>query len=144
LQEVQRSAPADEDFSGQQRAYKIPFTFVVNPDDQLAIMQEEVFGPLLAIKTYRTLDECIAQINSRPAPLALYIFSDDDAIRRRLLDEIPSGGACINDVMAQRRAGSTSSGFPVWSRPTGSVPTRSWRASYVSEGRMEERRRLDA
>ncbi len=97
--EVRAINPAGEDFSGQEGAYKIPFTFVLNPGDELKMMQEEIFGPLVPIKTYSALEECTAYINAHPRPLGLYIFSQDRATQRRLLDDTMSGGACINDVM---------------------------------------------
>ena len=97
--DVREINPADEDFSGQEGAYKIPFTFVVNAGDGLKIMQEEIFGPLMVIKTYERLEECTAYINSHPRPLGLYIFSQDEGTQRQLLDHTVSGGACINEVM---------------------------------------------
>lgn len=97
--DVREINPAGEDFSGQEGAYKIPFTFVVNAGDDLKIMQEEIFGPLMVIKTYERLEECTAYINSHPRPLGLYIFSRDQATQRQLLDHTVSGGACINEVM---------------------------------------------
>jgi len=97
--DVRAINPGEEDFSGQEGAYKIPFTFVVDPGDDLKLMQEEIFGPVLVIKAYQTLEECIAYINSRPRPLGLYIFSDDEATQRRLLDGTHSGGVSINDVL---------------------------------------------
>jgi coniferyl-aldehyde dehydrogenase len=97
--DVREINPAEEDFSGQEGAYKIPFTFVVNPGDELKIMQEEIFGPLMPIKTYSALEECTAYINAHPRPLGLYIFSRDQSTQRELLDNTISGGVCINDVM---------------------------------------------
>ena len=97
--DVREINPAGEDFSGQEGAYKIPFTFVVNAGDDLKIMQEEIFGPLLVIKTYERIEECTAYINSHPRPLGLYIFSRSEATQRQLLDHTVSGGACINEVM---------------------------------------------
>jgi coniferyl-aldehyde dehydrogenase len=97
--DVREINPAGQDFDGQEGAYKIPFTFVVNAGDELKIMQEEIFGPLMAIKTYSTLEECTAYINSHPRPLGLYIFSQNEATQQRLLDNTLSGGASINDVM---------------------------------------------
>ena len=97
--EVREVNPAGENFSNQDGAYKLPFTFVINPQEHLAIMQEEIFGPLVVIKTYRSLDECTAYINSHPRPLGLYIFSRSETTQRQLLDHTISGGACINDVM---------------------------------------------
>ena len=97
--DVREINPAGEDFSRQEGAYKMPFTFVINPGDDLNIMQEEIFGPLMAIKTYDQLEECTEYINSHPRPLGLYIFSRDEATQRQLLDHTVSGGACINEVM---------------------------------------------
>lgn len=69
----------------------------VTPEDP--IMTEEIFGPLLPIMTYKTTDEAIGFINARPKPLALYIFSDDEALRKRVLSETSSGGACIHNTL---------------------------------------------
>jgi coniferyl-aldehyde dehydrogenase len=62
-------------------------------------MQEELFGPLLPICSYRTIDEAIAYINARPRPLALYYFGDDRVEARKVLRHTWSGGVCINEVM---------------------------------------------
>ena len=99
--DVREINPAGEDFEGQGGAYKIPFTFLVNPAEELTIMQEEIFGPLMPIKTYNTLEECTSYINAHPRPLSLYIFSQDQATQRQLLDNTISGSVCINDVMVQ-------------------------------------------
>jgi coniferyl-aldehyde dehydrogenase len=97
--DVREINPAGEDFGEQTGAYRMPFTFVVNPGEDLKLMQEEIFGPITVIKTYKTLDECTVYINAHPRPLGLYIFSQDRATQRWLLDHTQSGGACINDVM---------------------------------------------
>ncbi len=97
--DVRAINPAGEDFSRQDGTYKIPFTFVINPGDELKIMQEEIFGPVLAVKTYETLEECSDYVNAHPRPLGLYIFSNDETTQRQLLDSTLSGGTCINDVM---------------------------------------------
>jgi aldehyde dehydrogenase (NAD+) len=62
-------------------------------------MEEEIFGPVLPIVTYEDLNEAIELINSKPHPLALYIFSRSDAATETLLDEVPSGDAVVNDVV---------------------------------------------
>lgn len=69
----------------------------VSADD--AIMQEEIFGPILPIITYDTLDEAIAFINARPKPLALYLFTEDTPTQERILSECSFGGGCINDTI---------------------------------------------
>ena len=62
-------------------------------------MVEELFGPILCIKTYRQLNECIEYINARPRPLGMYIFSGDDSEHRLLIDATRSGGVTVNDVI---------------------------------------------
>ena len=63
------------------------------------VMQEEIFGPILPVITFRTLDEIIPMINSREKPLALYLFSRRAAVQERILSEISFGGGCINDTV---------------------------------------------
>ncbi len=60
------------------------------------IMQEEIFGPVLPILSYRELDEPLAAINARPKPLALYVFAKDRERVRRVLQETSAGGSCVN------------------------------------------------
>ena len=92
--------PASENFSDQQSSQKIPLTLVVNPTDDMAIMQEEIFGPIIAVKTYQDVSECIRYINAHPHPLGLYLFTDDVNLQRDVLDKTLSGGVTINDVIA--------------------------------------------
>lgn len=66
-----------------------------------AIMQEEIFGPILPILTYDDLNTAIAQINSRPKPLALYLFSTNEQIQNHVLQSTSSGGVCLNDTVMQ-------------------------------------------
>ena len=63
------------------------------------VMQEEIFGPLLPVLTYSNLDDLLAVINSRPHPLAFYLFSHDKASIRRVTERCPFGGGCINDTI---------------------------------------------
>ena len=63
------------------------------------VMQDEIFGPILPIIEYQHLSEVIAAVNSRPKPLALYLFSADKNIQQRILKEISFGGGCINDTL---------------------------------------------
>lgn len=78
---------------------KIAPHLVINPDDNLKIMQDEIFGPLLPIKTYKNIDEAIEFVNSRPRPLALYYFDNDKNAQYRILNQTISGGVTINDVI---------------------------------------------
>jgi coniferyl-aldehyde dehydrogenase len=90
--------PAHEDFS-QQMAHKIPPTLVLDPTDDMDVMRDEIFGPILPIKTYRQFDETIDYINAHPRPLGLYHFGDDQAETRRVLDRTVSGGVTLGDVL---------------------------------------------
>ncbi|MFE2996965.1 aldehyde dehydrogenase family protein [Nocardia sp. NPDC059246] len=73
-------------------------TVVVDPHPDEPVMQEEIFGPILPVLSYETLDDAIEFVNSRPKPLAAYFFSKSGPVQRRLVDEIPSGGAVINHI----------------------------------------------
>ncbi|BCK75670.1 coniferyl-aldehyde dehydrogenase [Acetobacter aceti NBRC 14818] len=72
---------------------------LLNVTPQMAVMQEEIFGPVLPVLTYRTLDEAIAFINARPRPLALYYFGEKRAERDRLLSHTISGNVTINGTL---------------------------------------------
>ena len=64
-----------------------------------AVMGEEIFGPLLPILTFDTLDEALDTVESHPHPLALYFFSEDKAAQKKVLDPCRFGGGCINDTI---------------------------------------------
>lgn len=91
--------PAGEDFSQQQGTHKIPPTLVPEPPEDLKVLQEEIFGPLLPIRTYREFGETIDYINSKPRPLAAYYFGNDAAEQQAAETRTTSGGMCINDVI---------------------------------------------
>ncbi len=97
--DVREFNPAGEDFSQQNGTHKLPMTLIVNPSDELKVMQEELFGPILCIKSYRQLGDCLDYINARPRPLALYYFGKDAAEQRHILDHSISGAVTINDVI---------------------------------------------
>ncbi|MNF46166.1 Coniferyl aldehyde dehydrogenase [compost metagenome] len=88
-----------EDFS-QSTLNKIVPTLLRNPGDDLQVMQDEIFGPLLPIKPYETISEVIAQINARPHPLALYYFGNDAVEEAQVLSRTCSGGVTLNGVMS--------------------------------------------
>ena len=90
--------PANEDFSVNP-TQKIPPTLILNPDDDALCMQDEIFGPLLPLKTYTRFEDVISYINARPRPLAAYYFGKDSSEEHRFLTGTTSGGACVNDVM---------------------------------------------
>lgn len=79
-------------------AGKIPLTLVNNVNDDMLLMQEEIFGPLLPIVSYSHLDEAINYINARPRPLALYLCSHDSNIQQTVLERTHAGGVCLNDA----------------------------------------------
>ncbi|GCE88825.1 aldehyde dehydrogenase [Komagataeibacter diospyri] len=72
---------------------------LLNVTPQMAVMQEEIFGPVLPVLTYRTLDEAIAFINARPRPLALYYFGDNRTERDKVLKSTVSGNVTINGTL---------------------------------------------
>ena len=91
--------PAGEDFSQQQGTHKIPPTLIPEPADDLKVMEEELFGPLLPIRTYQNFEETIDYINSKPRPLAAYYFGEDKQEETAVLKRTTSGGVCVNDVI---------------------------------------------
>lgn len=78
---------------------QLPTQLVTNVTDDMQLMQEEIFGPLLPIMPYKELDHVIQYINDRSHPLALYIMSFDQTIQQTLLQKTHSGGVCINDTI---------------------------------------------
>jgi coniferyl-aldehyde dehydrogenase len=90
-------------------ARDMPFYLVVNPSDDLALMQQEIFGPILAIKTYRDTLDAIAYINQGDRPLGLYIFAKDRGFIDQVTQKTQSGGVAINTIALQ--AGQPSMGF---------------------------------
>lgn len=94
---VEALAPDSEDWSSVAK-HKIPLHLVVDPSDEHACMQEEIFGSLLNLKTYETLDEVIRYINSGERPLALYYYGNDKQEESRILDETISGGMSVNAI----------------------------------------------
>ncbi|MFZ5669703.1 MAG: coniferyl aldehyde dehydrogenase [Pseudomonadota bacterium] len=96
--EIVEINPAGEDFS-QQEHRKIPPTLILNPSDDMKVMQEEIFGPVLPVKTYRQVDEAVDYVNGRDRPLGLYWFGTDEGEKDWVLERTTSGGVTINDVV---------------------------------------------
>ena len=88
----------NEDFSDQKH-HKIPPTLVLGATDDMLIMQEEIFGPLLPVRTYKEYREAINYVNSNPRPLGLYYFGHDAAEEAFTLTRTTSGGVTLNDVI---------------------------------------------
>ncbi|KAF0186401.1 MAG: coniferyl-aldehyde dehydrogenase [Hyphomonadaceae bacterium] len=90
--------PDDEDFS-KQNGRKFPPTLIINPDEDLKVMQDEIFGPILPIKTYNNIGEVIGYVNAHERPLALYFFGEDESEQEQVINSTNSGGVTINDVL---------------------------------------------
>jgi coniferyl-aldehyde dehydrogenase len=88
--------PAGEDFTA---SAKMPPALVIGAPAGARILEEEIFGPLLPLIGYRTLDDAIAYVNARPRPLALYVFEHDRAAIDRVLSQTVSGGVTVNDTI---------------------------------------------
>ena len=97
--EVVEINPGNEDFS-QQPHHKIPPTIVLNPTEDMQIMQEEIFGPVLPVKTYSNVSESVDYINSKDRPLGLYYFGKDKKEQDFVLNNTTSGGVTVNDVIS--------------------------------------------
>ncbi len=78
---------------------KIPLTLILNTTPDMKVMQDEIFGPLLPVIGYGSLDEAIQYINDRPRPLALYFFGYDRDQQKQVISQTLSGGMCINDSL---------------------------------------------
>ncbi len=90
--------PANEDL-GSSNSRKLPLHIIRNPTDDMTVMQEEIFGPVLPVRRYGKLEDAIGEVNRRDRPLALYYFGRDEGEKRQVLDRTISGGATINDVI---------------------------------------------
>ncbi|ORB29291.1 aldehyde dehydrogenase family protein [Mycolicibacterium parafortuitum] len=74
-------------------------TVVVDPDPAEPLMTDEIFGPILPVVTVQNLDEAITFVNSRPKPLAAYLFTKAKAVRERVIKEVPAGGMLVNHLL---------------------------------------------
>ena len=81
------------------RPHTLPPTLVLGATADMAVMQEEIFGPVLPVIAYGSLDEAIAYVNARPRPLALYYFGGDGDDRRKVLSRTTSGNAGVNNTL---------------------------------------------
>lgn len=88
--------PANEDLTGTR---KIAPTMIQGGTDDMTVMQQELFGPILPIISYTNIDEAIAYVNERPRPLALYYFGYDKSQQDYVLNKTHSGGVSVNDTL---------------------------------------------
>jgi coniferyl-aldehyde dehydrogenase len=81
------------------RSHTLAPTIVLDVKDDMQIMREEIFGPILPVLSYRDIDEAIGYVNARPRPLALYFYGRDGEHRRRVLSRTTSGNVTINGTL---------------------------------------------
>ncbi|WP_369025152.1 coniferyl aldehyde dehydrogenase [Qipengyuania sp. RANM35] len=96
--EVIEVNPGNEDFSST-NSRKMPLTILKNVTEDMKAMQEEIFGPVLPVKTYKHIDEAIDYVNEHDRPLGLYYFGENSAEREKVLTKTISGGVTVNDVI---------------------------------------------
>lgn len=90
--------PGNENFAGS-NGNKLPLTILTGVTDDMKVMQEEIFGPVLPVMGYRSIDQAIDYVNAHDRPLGLYYFGEDAAERERVLTRTISGGVTVNDVI---------------------------------------------
>ncbi|WP_447744712.1 coniferyl aldehyde dehydrogenase [Pseudomonas nicosulfuronedens] len=83
----------------QAQGRRLPQALVLNVNDEMKIMQEEIFGPLLPVIPYQNLDQALSYVNERDRPLALYFFGYDKREQDHVLAQTHSGGVCLNDTL---------------------------------------------
>ncbi|GAA5193246.1 coniferyl aldehyde dehydrogenase [Ferrimonas gelatinilytica] len=81
--------------------HRLALHLLTNVDDQMRVMQEEIFGPLLPLVPYRDIDQALAYVQARPRPLALYLMSHDAELQQRVQAETHAGGMAINETLLQ-------------------------------------------
>lgn len=97
--DVRMINPAEEDFQGQNQGNKLPAALILDPTDDMKVMQEEIFGPILPVRTYEQTDDVVQYVNERERPLALYYFGENEAEQKKVLSHTTSGGVTVNDVL---------------------------------------------
>ncbi len=88
--------PADENFDGTR---KLPITLVLNTKDDMSVLKDEIFGPILPIVAYDNIEDAIQYVNSKPRPLALYYFDWNHDRASSIIERTHSGGVCVNDTL---------------------------------------------
>jgi len=96
--EVIEVNPAGEDFANANQR-KMPLTVLRGVNDSMTVMQEEIFGPVLPVMTYKAVGEAVDYINDHDRPLGLYYFGEDKSEQERVLTRTISGGVTTNDVI---------------------------------------------
>ena len=96
--EVIEVNPGGENFANANQR-KMPLSILKNVTDEMKVMQEEIFGPVLPVMTYKAVDQAIDYVNEHDRPLGLYYFGEDKAEQERVLTRTISGGVTTNDVI---------------------------------------------
>lgn len=96
--EIVEINPGNETFA-QQPHHKMAPHLILNPTDDMKVMQDEIFGPILPVKSYQETSEALDYINGRPRPLGLYYFGEDAGERDQVVNGTTSGGVTVNDVV---------------------------------------------
>ncbi len=96
--EVIEINPANEDFASS-NGNKMPAYLVRNANEDMKVMQEEIFGPIMPVMTYEGIDDAIGYVNRHDRPLGLYYFGENSDETRKVLDTTVSGGVTVNDVI---------------------------------------------
>ncbi|WP_294301202.1 coniferyl aldehyde dehydrogenase [uncultured Sphingomonas sp.] len=90
--------PGGEDFAASS-SRKMPLHIIRDATDDMTVMQEEIFGPILPVRRYDAIDDAVGEVNRRDRPLGLYYFGEDAAEQARVLERTISGGVTVNDVV---------------------------------------------
>jgi aldehyde dehydrogenase (NAD+) len=98
---IARGATVEAGGSFDERERYVSPTILANVRVEMSVMSEEIFGPVLPVLTYRTLDEAVGFVRARPKPLALYVFADDRRAIERVVRETTAGGTAVNTVVMQ-------------------------------------------
>ncbi|WP_294290330.1 coniferyl aldehyde dehydrogenase [uncultured Sphingomonas sp.] len=95
---VEAVNPGGEDFAASS-SRKMPLHIIRDATDDMTVMQEEIFGPILPVRRYDAIDDAVGEVNRRDRPLGLYYFGEDAAEQARVLERTISGGVTVNDVV---------------------------------------------
>ena len=90
--------PLEEAGEADRASRQLPMSLVIDPPDDLGLMQEEIFGPVLPIKAYDSIEQAVQYVNGGERPLALYVFAKDEKLAYNVLRRTTSGGACVNSA----------------------------------------------
>lgn len=92
-----RVLPCNEGKHQDDRRQRMTTHLLLDTTDEMTVMQSEIFGPLLPVIPYDSIDDAMDYIRQRPRPLALYLFSYDKPLQQRVIRQTHAGGMCIND-----------------------------------------------